>query len=232
MLAPDVIHVWTVPLDGVPPSVVLPHGEIARIEAGDPRWRRRRHVVRAVLRTLISRYLDCDPAALRFLSDDGGKRRLAGSELTFNLSHSDDLMLIAIATERALGIDVDRLDRLGDDWRGVSRLVCAADEAEALSALPPRACSEAVMRLWIRKEAYTKARGSGFAHGFPAVTVGLAARDAASGVRDRTDPVGGGGWSLVDLPMAWPMAAALAFAGGHASIAHRRYPQDAIGGVA
>jgi 4'-phosphopantetheinyl transferase len=232
MFAPHVIHVWTVPLDGVPPPVALPPGEIARIDAGHPRMRRHRRFVRAVVRTLIGQYLDRDPAALRFLSGDGGKPRLVGDELAFNLSHSDDLMLIAIATGRAVGIDVDRLDRLGDDWRGVSRVACATEEEAALSTLPPGERGPAVMRLWIRKEAYTKARGSGFAHGFPAVTVGFAARGAASRVRDRTDQVGGGRWSLVDLPIAWPMAAALAFAGGHASITHRRYPQDAIGGVA
>ncbi len=240
MLAPDVIHVWTASLDGVPPPVVLPSDEIARIEAGDPRLWRRRHIVRAVVRTLIGRYLDRDPAGLRFLSGEDGKPRLAGDELAFNLSHSDDLMLVAIAAGRAVGIDVDRLDRLGDDWRGVSRVACAAEEEAALSTLPPGERGQAVMRLWIRKEAYTKARGNGFARGFSAVTVGLAARKTASGVHDKTDQGGRGGWSLVDLPMAWPMAAALAFAGGPASIVHRRYPQDgpqdapqaAIGGVA
>jgi 4'-phosphopantetheinyl transferase len=232
MLAPDVIHVWTVPHDGAAPPVVLPSCEIARIDAGAPRLRRRRHFVRAVVRTLIGRYLDRNPAALRFLSDDGGKPRLAGDELAFNLSHCDDMLLVAIAAARAVGVDVDRLDRLGDDWRGVSRAACAAGEADVLSTLPLGERSSAVMRLWIRKEAYTKARGRGFAHGFPAVTVGLAAREAASGVRDKTDRADGRGWSLVDLPMAWPMAAALAFAGSDASITHRRYPQDAIGGVA
>jgi 4'-phosphopantetheinyl transferase len=232
MLAPDVIHVWTVPLDGVPPPVVLPVGELARIEAGDPSLWRRRHFVRAVMRMLIGQYLDRDPAALCFLSDDGGKPRLAGNELAFNLSHSDDLMLIAIAIGRAVGVDVDRLDRLGDDWRGVSRSACAVEEEDALATLPPGERSQAAMRLWIRKEAYTKARGGGFAHRFPGVTVGLATRQTASSVDDKNDDVRGAEWSLVDLPMAWPMAAALAFAGGHASITHRRYPQDAIGGVA
>jgi len=231
MFAPDVIHVWTVPLDDAPPTVRLPPGEIARIEAGNPRLWRRRHAVRAVLRTLIGRYLDRDPAALRFFSDNGGKPRLVGDELAFNLSHSDDLLLVTIATAREVGIDVDRLDRLGDHWQGVSRMICAAGEEEALAMLPPDERGQAVMRLWIRKEAYTKARGSGFAHGFPAVTVGLAAQGEASRVHDRVDRGGGAGWSLVDLPTAWPMAATLAFAGGHASIAHRRYPQDAIGGV-
>jgi 4'-phosphopantetheinyl transferase len=232
MLSPDVIHVWTAPLDGVPPPVRLPPDEIARIEAGDPRLWRRRHAVRAVERTLIGHCLDRDPAGLHFVTADGGKPRLAGDELAFNLSHSDDLLLVAIATAREIGVDVDRLDRLGDDWQGVSRAVCSAGEEEALAALPPGQRGQAVMRLWIRKEAYTKARGSGFAHGFPAVTVGLADRQAVSGVHDEADQGSGAGWSLVDLPTAWPMAATLAFASGPASIAHRRYPQDAIGGVA
>lgn len=229
-LGDKAIHIWTVALDKAAPPVDLPPDEAAWIDAAvDQRTRRRRHIARAALRTLIGHYLDRDPAGLRFRRGDHGKPRLAGHELAFNLSHSDDLMLVALAAHREIGIDIDRLDRLGDDWRGVARLSLSVAEHAALSSFPPAERGREAMRLWIRKEAYTKARGGGYAHGFPAVTVGLAARVSASGVRDDADPANGAGWSLVDLPVAPPIAAALAYAGDDASISYAIF-SNLIGG--
>jgi phosphopantetheinyl transferase len=71
-----------------------------------------------ILRALLGRYLDADPRALLFAPGPHGKPRLwdraegdAGlgreSNLRFNLSHSDELMLVAVTTGREVGMDLE-----------------------------------------------------------------------------------------------------------------------------
>lgn len=199
MLDHGAIHIWRIALDKAPPYLALPPEETAWIEAAiDPIIRRRRTAGRSALRAVIGSYLGRDPAALRFRREPGAKPRLAGGELAFNLSHADETMLLAVTEGREVGIDIDRLDRLDDDWRGVARVSFSAEEQGALSS------GAETMRLWVRKEAYTKALGTGFAQGFAGLTVGP-------------------DWTVIDLPMEAPMAAALAFAGRDAAISYRDF---------
>jgi phosphopantetheinyl transferase len=76
---------------------------------------------RGALRELLARYLDADPRELRFVLGDHGKPRLRseqpetrreggsgpGEDLRFNLSHSGELMLVAVTAEREVGIDLE-----------------------------------------------------------------------------------------------------------------------------
>jgi phosphopantetheinyl transferase len=76
---------------------------------------------RGVLRGLLARYLDADPCELRFALGAHGKPALRGEpresrrdggsgpgeELRFNLSHSGELMLVAVTAGREVGVDVE-----------------------------------------------------------------------------------------------------------------------------
>jgi 4'-phosphopantetheinyl transferase len=77
---------------------------------------------RGALRMLLAHYLDADPRALRFVLGDHGKPRLGseqpetwreggsgpGKDPRFNLSHSGELMLLAVTDGREVGVDVER----------------------------------------------------------------------------------------------------------------------------
>ena len=77
---------------------------------------------RGVLRALLAGYMDADPCALRFVLGAHGKPRLRsepsetwkdggswpGKDLHFNLSHSGELMLLAVTDGREVGVDVER----------------------------------------------------------------------------------------------------------------------------
>ncbi len=70
---------------------------------------------RGVLRALLGRYLDADPRELRFELGAHGKPALAlrgearqVANLCFNLSHSGELMLVAVSAGREVGVDVER----------------------------------------------------------------------------------------------------------------------------
>ncbi len=67
---------------------------------------------RGVLRALLGRYLDADPPELRFALGVHGKPSLRGdagraSYLRFNLSHSGELVLVAVTAGREVGVDVE-----------------------------------------------------------------------------------------------------------------------------
>src|ERR1044072_5076584 len=70
----------------------------------------RRHFVaaRVFLRSVVARYLESQPEALRFSYGAFGKPALeAGHALRFNLSHSNEVELLAVALEAELGVDVE-----------------------------------------------------------------------------------------------------------------------------
>src|SRR4051812_28526114 len=100
--AEDEVHVWSVALDAQPASVgaALSEDELLRAAAFKVVDGRRNFVAtRGALRTLLGRYLQTDPGALRFAASTNGKPRLdhPSSLLQFNVSHSGTAGLIAVA---------------------------------------------------------------------------------------------------------------------------------------
>ena len=119
---------------------------------------------RGLLRLILASYLDTSPASLRFTYTDFGKPSLEGrvkvDNLTFNLSHSGELVRIAIGVDREVGIDVEVIDQ-SVPIDSVAKNFFTPSEIAELASLP-----ESLRRLrffccWTRKEAYLKARGSG-----------------------------------------------------------------------
>ena len=84
--------------------------------------------------------------------------------LEFNLSHSGDTALLAVARDRAVGIDIVRHDSKADH-AGIARRAFTPVERDAVEA--HRRSSEAFLAAfyatWARKEASLKARGLGLA---------------------------------------------------------------------
>ncbi len=173
-------------------------------------------LARGVLRTLLGRYLDAEPATLSFVCNEYGKPALAGewaaSGVNFNLSHSHEVVLYAFARGRAVGIDVERVrpELAGED---IAARFFSAPEVEALRGQPADARASAFFSCWTRKEAYIKARGEGLSHpldGF-AVSVDSEARDVALDVFG--DAAEGRRWTLISLLPEEGYAAALAAEG-------------------
>lgn len=125
-------------------------------------------VARAKLRSLLGAYLGRDPARLRFTAGPHGKPRLAddeGAQLEFNLSHSRDVLLIGVATGRALGVDVEHIREVGD-LEGLARVALTpAERDEVFAQAAGRARLLRFFQFWTRKEAYLKATGEGIVAG-------------------------------------------------------------------
>jgi 4'-phosphopantetheinyl transferase len=167
--AGDEIHVWQVALG----------------EGG-------REAARSALGALLARYLETDGVP-ELSSGEHGKPRLAVSpeRLAFNLSHSGELALVAIAPgEVEVGVDIERLRPRRDLVRLASRWLPAEDAAAVVGASEAER-KEVFYAAWTRFEARVKCTGAGIAGPRPgpevvalelAIDAGYAAAVAVAGI--------------------------------------------------
>ena len=158
------IHVWRLRVTSADDDV-RSLGAAERERAARYRFeadRRRFTVARTALRRLAGAYLGREPAGLELVADRYGKPALAGAPppLRFNVSHSGDVVLLAFARDREVGVDVEAHRPLADA-ESLSPLACTPRELEALAALAPDARPAALFDLWAGKEATLKALGRG-----------------------------------------------------------------------
>jgi medium-chain acyl-[acyl-carrier-protein] hydrolase len=167
-LLPGTVHVWKIKLDPSDQDTARLKGILSAEERERarrfPRAAERRQflVSQAALRTILGRVLDRAPQSLQFGSGAHGKPFLQGEELSFNLSHSGDLALVAVTREGPVGIDIERV-RADLDWTAMSRHPLSPHEQSALAGLPPEHRLTGFFSFWTRKEAQLKATGLGAA---------------------------------------------------------------------
>lgn len=173
---------------------------------------------RGALRVVLGRWLGLAPQAVRFASLSNGKPVLAGhAEPQFNVSHSGEWALIAVARGRRVGVDVERVRDDADSGQ-IARRYFSANEADTFDRLPPEAQPEAFFRCWTRKEAYIKARGDGLSFPLDRFDVAFAPGEPPALLANRVEPAEVGRWSLFDLSAATPgYTAALAAEGAEAA---------------
>ena len=175
--------------------------------------RRRWVTARIALRQILALYAGANPASLRFHCDAYGKPTLLPPHdgVHFNLTHSGDLGLLAIAPA-PIGIDAECIDpRL--DWDALTRRVASDDEREALRRCPVAEQRAAFFRLWTRKEAYIKGRGLGLSLPLSAITVPVTALPGPGDIRVEAVWDDGRPWCLWDLEVPESHMASLCYAG-------------------
>jgi len=148
---------------------------------------------RGILRELLSRYLAVSPTEIAFDYGFRGKpglQRPADSGVTFNLSHSGDVALYALACGRAVGVDVENWGRPVAHGKVSRRFFAEAEKAE-LAALPADLVRRGFFNCWTRKEAYLKARGRGLSVSLADFAVSLTPGEPAAlrWVADEPDAV-------------------------------------------
>src|SRR5581483_2668049 len=68
-------------------------------------------LTRALARTVLARYTGRDPKALRFVGDRYGRPALdLQTDLSFNLSNTQGLIVCAVTRGRQIGVDVEWVD--------------------------------------------------------------------------------------------------------------------------
>jgi 4'-phosphopantetheinyl transferase len=168
-------------------------------------------VARGLLRRLLGSYLGAAPGALRFKYTKYGKPFLemprSALVLSFNLSHSDAMALIAVAWHRKVGVDVERV-RPDIQYDSIAKNVFSTREYADLCGLPQEQRCAAFFAGWTRKEAYIKARGEGLSRPLDSFSVSLLPDEPA--LLESEDDAG---WHIYPLTPADGYAAAVAVAG-------------------
>ncbi len=133
---------------------------------------RRRFVQRhAFARDVLAGYLGCDPAHVAIRIAPGGKPEIDGcDDLSFNLSHDDDLTVLVVGDGRPVGVDVERVRPVGAVDELVEGLF-TSDEVATVRAATPADRSLTFLSLWTRKEAVVKAMGVGLSLSLDEFTV-------------------------------------------------------------
>lgn len=127
---------------------------------------KRNHALgRGLLRYLLGNYLDRDPATVKITTAPLGKPQVEWP-IAFNLSHSEDRLLIGIAHGMEIGVDVQKIDP-ALPWHDFSANVFAPEEQAATLALTDAGAGRlAFFRCWTLKEALTKMDGDGLTRPF------------------------------------------------------------------
>lgn len=221
VLTKNEVHVWLANLDVGAERLQ----SFASILSADEKQRAERfyfnlhsqHFVagRGILRTILGRYLQTDPAQLEFEYGPRGKPMLPASwtPIQFNLSHSQGLALFGFTLNRRIGVDLEYLRPVPDATKIVQRFF-GEEESALISRLPSPERQRAFYRGWTSKEAYLKATGEGIA-GLEQVAVSLTPDQPARLLHINGDTQAAACWSLQRLFPAADYMAAVAVEGHH-----------------
>ena len=127
---------------------------------------RRFLIARGALRLLLAAlHPGLPPADIAFIFNDFGKPALRTNPLNihFNVSHSGNMIVIAIARGRECGIDIEKLDASRNVGELAAFYFHPHEHALLLHAPNETAQLKHFYALWTLKEAFIKAEGKGMA---------------------------------------------------------------------
>jgi 4'-phosphopantetheinyl transferase len=212
------VHVWKVSIlqeqSTIPPLFSLLSADERERSARFVFERDRNRFVasRAILRLIIARYRGMKPGEIVLVYDSYGKPSMSPDQnlngLSFNLAHSGDRAVYALARNVQVGIDIEQ-QRNDLPVLELAKRFFSPRERRALCSLPEDERREAFFRCWTRKEAYLKALGQGLSVPLERFTVSV--RPAESPILlealPSDDPTT---WTILDLPAETGFMAALA----------------------
>ena len=163
------IHLWRIHLQKATylesAHLVLDKKEQARAQRFYfAKHRRRFTLAHAAMRHILSLYIDSSAKNIIWHEQTHGKPELSAAQnpqnITFNLSHSHEMALLAINIEHPIGVDIEITNDKRDHLALAKRYFAPA-EYEALMALPNGKQQSAFFHIWTQKEAVIKALGLG-----------------------------------------------------------------------
>lgn len=173
------VHVWRFGLNVSDLALrrfrgLLCEAEIVRAERFRlPELRRRFLAARGALRSILAGYLSMDPRQLTFSYGPYGKPSVrTPNEIQFNLSHSNDLMVLAVCGRGFVGVDIEKEDPHFPAKEIAARYFCEREKNEIARADDKTALAT-FFQLWTAKEAVTKATALGLSLELSKVEIGL-----------------------------------------------------------
>lgn len=133
---------------------------------------------RALLRSVLSRYLGLPPQQVRLCAGLFGKPHLdiSSQKLHFNLAHTRGIAVCGVTRHGEIGVDVERHDRRIN--LQLAHRYFAPEEVESLNRLPLQEQPRRFLELWTLKEAFVKAVGTGLRMPLDSFAFHISSRDA------------------------------------------------------
>jgi 4'-phosphopantetheinyl transferase len=183
--------------------------------------RRRFCVARASMRIVLARYLKLKPSRLQIELGDYGKPFFADAKasqgLRFNLSHSNQIALMAVTRDREVGIDVEYM-RHDFATNEVADHFFSPAEVQQFRSTPSEMKTQSFFNGWTRKEAYIKARGEGLSCPLDQFDVSIRPDERPMLLNSRVDPDDVSRWAFQNLHAGEGYAAALAVEGQYSRL--------------
>lgn len=172
-LTPGEIHLWLADYDSIDDESL--HAAYRALlndaeKTQEPRFyfardRRRYLVTRALVRTVLSRYVSINPKNWIFANTPYGRPEIVNEQakdasLAFNVSHTHSQIVLAVTRDRAIGVDVENI-RAREVSMDIAGHYFAPPEVAVLMAAPADEQQYRFFEYWTFKESYIKARGMG-----------------------------------------------------------------------
>jgi 4'-phosphopantetheinyl transferase len=218
VLETNEVHVWKASLDASQSQLAV----LTTLLSSDERARARTYrfqehskrfvVARGLLRMILARYLRTDPEEVQFAFSDTGKPELRPDlrpGIRFNLSHSHDVALLAIARAFDVGVDIERI-RADCPVESIVEALFSLQERANFKSVPAHLKNKTFFTCWVRKEALAKALGCGLPVALDQFAVSAISGEPAKLLWTQNAATEIGQWSLIDLPVGSGYQGALA----------------------
>jgi 4'-phosphopantetheinyl transferase len=236
-LPDDEVHIWQAHLgsssdliEGLRATLSIDEQQRADRFRSD-RDRKRHTLARGLLRLVVAHLSNTSPELLKIVRAAYGKPQLLFDadqpRIEFNISHSEDLIYVAIAKRRAVGIDIESVQN-DLPFEMIAKDVFSALELDQLMAIDPALRPDSFFACWTRKEALYKATGQGLAAAPDACGRSLFGRLSMPMRLTCVEEDGVSSWTLLDLQAAPDYKAALVFEGTGCRVQRWNWPTVAI----
>lgn len=167
----DDTHVWFLDINQLPEDVIHKHQHILSAEEAF-RAKSLKHrklqffAMRELVRLCLSHYTKTTPDSLEVNATPKGKPFLANPNLPikFNLSHCNNVAVLAVCLHDEIGIDVESITR-NRSQRNIATRYFHPQELAQLTSMDDIEHNNYFFRLWTLKEAFFKATGDGISAG-------------------------------------------------------------------
>ena len=181
-----------------------------------------------LLRTILGSYMHIEPCKLQFSYNSQGKPYLAesfqGKTLEFNMSHSHEFALFAVACNRQVGVDLEHIYSFSETDSLANRIL-SKREKSAWQKYSMNERLNTLFRYWTCKEAYVKAAGVGLALPLEKIQISAMPGSEARLISINRSTREASRWSLQELNPVPGFAAALVVEGFGSCLNHWQWPQ-------
>jgi 4'-phosphopantetheinyl transferase len=180
-------HLWLLDLSQLTDEVIVRHQTVLStaelLRAQTFKQRQLQFIaMRAFVRLCLSRYTLSAPHTLTLVTEPNGKPQLANAPLpiVFNLSHSQNMAILAVGMDHAVGVDIEITSRRRSQQSIAERYFHPTETARFKQLSNTEQCKY-FFQLWTLKEAFLKATGEGISGGLDKMAFNLHSEDNQNG---------------------------------------------------